>query len=75
MNCEEVLELYQRYLDNELRDRRSSSVKDHIENCRQCKKVLIIERRFKAVIIKKIKRQKAPLELKEKIKKQIFLQR
>lgn len=74
MNCKKVLELYQRYLDNELGDGKSSSVENHVEDCRQCKKVLIIERRFKSVIVKKIKRDKAPSELKEKIKTKIFQQ-
>jgi len=72
MDCEEILELYQRYLDGELGDGKNNNIENHVENCARCKKVLIIERRFKAVIVKKIKRDKAPPELKKKIKTQIF---
>ncbi|MGM0381721.1 MAG: anti-sigma factor family protein [bacterium] len=72
MNCRKVLEIYQRYLDNELEDNRARSVENHVSSCSRCKKVLIIERRFKAVIVKKIKREEAPPELKHKIRTKIF---
>ncbi len=72
MDCKQILRLYQRYIDGELDDGKSDEIENHVENCSRCKKVVIVERRFKSVIVRKITRDKAPPELKKKIKSKIF---
>lgn len=72
MNCEEILEKYQLYLDEELERQKIESFKQHIESCSKCGRILKFERHFHMTITKKFKTRSAPEELAKKIRTEIF---
>jgi mycothiol system anti-sigma-R factor len=72
MNCEDVKEKYQLYLDGELDAAEVESFKQHIEQCSQCGRILKFERHFHMTITKKFKSRSAPDELIKKIRTKLF---
>lgn len=72
MNCEEILEKYQLYLDDELERQKIESFKQHIESCPECGRILKFEQHFHMTITRKFKTRSAPEELAEKIRTEIF---
>ncbi|MFP4687729.1 MAG: zf-HC2 domain-containing protein [bacterium] len=72
MDCKTFARHYQSYIDGELDEEMVKKLQTHLEECPRCKKMLIIEQRFKAVIVKKIQIAQAPRELHIRITTELF---
>lgn len=72
MECREIREKYQLYVDDEMEQEKVKSLKQHIENCKECKFFIRFEVKFTTIIQKKIKTRSAPDQLLDQIKNKLF---
>ena len=67
MNCEEIKNLMDAYLDGELDPITSQKVEQHLRNCRKCEEAYEVETAMAHAISQAAPYYKAPLELRERI--------
>ncbi len=72
MNCREFSKHYQSYIDGELDNNMVEILQQHIERCPRCNRMLQVEKKFKAVISRKVEITSAPRELHIKIQTKLF---
>ena len=72
MNCKEFARYCQSYIDGELDEKLRQEAQSHFDNCPRCEKLVIIEKRFKALLVRKITVTRAPKELHIKIQTKLF---
>lgn len=72
MNCEEILDKYQLFLDGELDEEEIQSFKQHLNECQDCGQILRFERHFHMTITRKFRSRSAPDELMKKIRTKLF---
>ena len=67
MNCEEIKDLMDAYLDGELDPVTSQKVEQHLRGCRKCEEAYEVETAMAHAISQAVPYYKAPLELRERI--------
>ena len=67
MNCEEIKNLMDAYLDAELDPVTSQKVEQHLRDCRKCEQAYEVETAMAHAISQAVPYYKAPLELRERI--------
>ena len=67
MNCEEIKDLMDAYLDGELDPVTSQKVEQHLRDCRTCEQAYEVETAMAHAISQAVPYYKAPLELRERI--------
>lgn len=72
MDCQEFIEKYQLYLDQELNEKQYRTFEKHIRHCSQCGRRIQFEIQFKTTIVKKFEGREAPKELQKKIRTKLF---
>lgn len=72
MECRQIIKTYQLYVDEEMDSEEQQSLKQHIEECPNCKFRVKFEMQFQTTISKNMKSKSAPSELEERIKQAIF---
>lgn len=72
MNCDEVRRLFHRFVDNEMDEEDRRAVKEHLEECRRCNYRVRITVRLKTTIVEKFSVRRAPSDLLERIKSNLF---
>ncbi len=72
MDCDEVRRLYHHFVDNELGEKERRSFKQHLENCHRCNYRVRVTVRLKTTIVEKFSVRRAPSDLIERIKSDLF---
>jgi len=72
MNCEELRELFHRFVDDELGDRERRTIQEHLERCDRCQYRVKITVRLKPTIVEKFSVRRAPSDLLERIESRLF---
>jgi mycothiol system anti-sigma-R factor len=67
MNCQEIADLMDGYLDGELDALTSQKIEQHLRNCRKCEEAYEVETAMAHAISQAAPYYKAPLELRERI--------
>ena len=67
MNCEEIKNLMDAYLDGELDPVTSQKVEQHLRDCQKCEQAYEVETAMAHAISRAAPYYKAPLELRERI--------
>src|SRR6516165_10805985 len=67
MNCQEIADLMDGYLDGELDALTSQKIEQHLRNCRKCEQAYEVETAMAHAISQAAPYYKAPLELRERI--------
>jgi len=67
MNCQEIADLMDGYLDGELDALTSQKIEQHLQNCRKCEEAYEVETAMAHAISQAAPYYKAPLELRERI--------
>lgn len=73
MKCNEILKIYQLYVDEELDESAQKELKKHVNECNNCQTRVKFEMRFKMTITRKAKSttRNAPDDLRERIMQKI----
>lgn len=72
MDCKEIQEKYQLFLDGELNDGEFHSFEKHVKECKKCGRIVKFERHFHMTITRKIETRSAPQDLIKKIRTKLF---
>ena len=67
MNCQEIADLMDGYLDGELDALTSQKIEQHLRDCRKCEEAYEVETAMAHAISQAVPYYKAPLELRERI--------
>ncbi len=67
ISCEEALRLVQDFLDGELDDAPSGSVREHFEKCQRCYPFLRMEESFRLALHKAARGESAPPDLRDRV--------
>lgn len=72
MDCKEFKNKYQLFLDGELEESKFESFEQHINECKDCGRIIKFERHFHLTITRKVKTRTAPNELLKRIRTKLF---
>jgi len=72
MDCEEVKNKYQLFLDGELGKSEFKSFEKHMKECNDCGRIIKFERHFHMTITRKVQTRSAPKELIKRIRTKLF---
>nr|WP_231492535.1 mycothiol system anti-sigma-R factor [Glycomyces sp. NRRL B-16210] len=71
LDCREVLEEVYLYLDQECSDVRRTVIRDHLDECSPCLSEYGIEQEVRAIVHRCCSQEKAPDEVKERLRRKL----
>lgn len=71
INCQEAAQRLYDYLDNELESLRREELEEHLAACRHCYGVAEFEKLLRAILQDRVKRERLPKDLQDRIRKEL----